>query len=301
METYKRKLRFLLVLTGLLLLVYIVTFVVSNNSVDKYTWLDSRYAALADRIEIWGAAGVLNLARKNNIWAITLYGAELPVKQIRVEELFAALSRGGNFPVRSASAGLPERYGLGEDSFRIIVRGGAGLPLLDLHIGYIDMTGGEIYLRKAGKNEVRSGADSFSVFTDSNIDYWLDLRLFPDLTPVMIQKIHFSSVISSVNNENIVIQTFSRSRNGWVNENNGSVFLEGESFLRSILDSQAEGFIDAEYFPVEKSIIFELGDGSIKTMFLGYPGIDNARPVKISGSPLTYSLAQWTVKRLFPD
>ena len=302
METKKeyRKIIFLLIIIFALSAIYAGTFIFDTHNISRnsaYVWLDRKFLAYIDRIEIYGPAGVINLQKKNNVWVMPGIGpdnqpTDYPVKQIRVEDLLAELSKPGNYPVRSSSAALQDVYGLGENSSRITVRGGAGPPLLDLLVGNIDLTG-QIFLRKAGQAEIRSGNDRFTMYTDNERSFWYDLRIFPDLNQDMIQRIHFSD------NEKII--TLTRNRNYWINESNQALFTNAESLVRYIIEAQAEDFIFTNNWEICKSIILELGDGSTRILNIGPPDYYGSCPAAITGSKIVFSLAEWTIKRIFPD
>jgi hypothetical protein len=268
-------------------------------------WLESRFIRLADRIEIHGLYGNTVLVRKNNVWAIPEGVIDYPVKQVRVEELLRDLSRRKNYPIRSSTT-EPERLGLGEGASRIIVRGGAGLPLLDLRIGFTDASGRELYLQKAGQREIRSGEDIFTIYTDRDPRFWYDLRLFPDLTPAMVQRVHIFPFISFSEGEDPFAPfTLSRRNNSWINESTGASVPRAEAWLRQLLDAQAEGFAQLTQgansldWEAAGTMVFELGDGSSRVFRISPPDAEGNRIAAISGSPFAYSLSDWTVRRLW--
>jgi hypothetical protein len=78
--------------------------------------------------------------------------------------------------VRASSISSYQRLGVTEQlASRIIIYGGASnIPLLDLLIGSGNSAGSEIYLRKNGNTQVRSGEDKFTYFSDAKQDAWLD-------------------------------------------------------------------------------------------------------------------------------
>ncbi|MDR1863758.1 MAG: DUF4340 domain-containing protein, partial [Treponema sp.] len=180
---HNRKAAVLGVLVLVLSLIYGATwFLDPQRSYERnaaFAWIDKDLLFQADRIQIAGLQGSTELRRKRGLWVIEEDGGDYPVKQARVEDFLGILSRRAPYPVRASSAGAAERLGLGEgSSSRIVIRGGAGLPLLDLLIGGGDATGREIYLRQAGRDEVRSGEDRFTQYLDSPRTSWYDLGLF---------------------------------------------------------------------------------------------------------------------------
>ncbi|MDR0312512.1 MAG: DUF4340 domain-containing protein, partial [Treponema sp.] len=251
--------------------------------------------------EIYGINANIILERKNNIWVMGAASSYYPVKQYRVEELLDSLTRKRNYPVRSSSVD-PAVLGLGDGALRITIRGGAGLPLLDLLIGSIDVSGKEVYLRKAGNKEIRSGPDVFTIYTNSTPQFWYDLRLFPELTPDMVQRVHLSMLStpnSPLPSENQL--TIVRRNNGWIIENLDMPFPNGESWVRSIIEAQAENFTSSQSTETYASITLELGTGAIRILNIGSPIADNSRIATVSGSAYSYSLSEWTVNRLCRD
>jgi hypothetical protein len=303
----KKRVAPLLVLIFILGLANMLVFLLSPERKSQrssvYTWLDERYLSYADRIEIYGLYENIVLTRKNNIWVMGAPSdtsppgnspSDYPVKQYRVEELLDSLTRKRNYPVRS-SAVDPEILGLGTGASRITVRGGAGLPLLDLLIGSIDVSGKEVYLRKAGNKEIRSGPDLFTIYTNSTPQVWYDLRLFPELTPDMVQRVH----LSLLPGEDQI--TIARRNNGWIIENTNMPLPNGESWVRSIIEAQAENFTNIQSTETYANITLELGTGAVKVLNIGSPLADNSRIAIVSGSAHSYSLSEWTVNRLWRD
>ncbi len=146
--TYKKKAVVLSVIVAVLALIYILTFVFDpeNRSSAAFAWLDPSLLVMADGIEISGTENRIVLRRRNNVWFVADGTGEFPAKQDRVADLFALLTRKGNYPVRASSSEGIERLGLKEESAsRITVRGGVGLPLLDLLIGSANALGTEVY------------------------------------------------------------------------------------------------------------------------------------------------------------
>ena len=275
----------------------------SQGANSRLIWLDLRFLSYADRIDITGSAGtgsegsrqVITLLKKNNIWVIPETDGnnrqtDYPARQIRVEELLSLLSRPGNYPVRSTSSVL-WIYGLDENASRITVRGGAGPPLLDLFIGYTDLTGG-IFLRKAGQSEIRSGSDIFTLYTENDRNFWYDLSIFPGLSADMIQGFSIES-----ENEKFAL---TRDRNGWIDKYSGTPFPRADSYLRNILDAQGENFTALSDWETSCRLVLETGNGELRALDIGPPGSRGERPARISGSNLVYSIGEWTFKRILP-
>jgi hypothetical protein len=306
-KSYKRKLIGLSALAAVLVLTLVGTVVFDPERTAlrnaAFAWIEPRLLDLADRIEISGSQGSTLLSRKNNVWVISNSGTDYPVKQARVEDLLKVLSGRGLYQVRSNSASVHERLGLVEGrASRIIIRGGPGLPLLDLLIGFAGAPGREVYLRKAGQNEVRSGEDSFTAYTESPESSWYDLRLFPDLETGMIQRVRVSPL-----RQDEAPYVLSRNGRGWsFSDTLGPPEASRvESWLRSLMDAEAEDFsaslLQADAVFSAGSILLELGNGGTVTLRLGQNDAGNRRDASVSVSPFVYSLSEWTVNRLFRD
>jgi hypothetical protein len=271
-----------------------------------FAWIDKDLLFQADGIQISGLQGSTDLKRKKGLWVIEEGGRDYPVKQLRVEDFLGILSRRGVYPLRASSAGAAERLGLGEGSAsRIIIRGGAGLPLLDLLVGRGDATGREVYLRQAGRNEIRSGEDRFTQYLDSPRISWYDLRLFPDSSRPgvgAVQRVRVSAF------DGKGAYTISRNNAGWDFEGDEEIAVDtqkAESWIRSILDAEGEDFNPSALSEAELAdgrITLELGDGSLRTILVGPPDEEGRRGALVTPLPpdaLAYRLAAWTVTRLF--
>jgi len=300
--SYKTKLIALSTLVAALAVVYTLTFVFDpQRRHDRaFAWLEPRLHALADRIEISGPAGDTVLIRRNDIWFLNTAWGEYPVRQQRVQDLFAVLSRRDMYTLRSTSLEARESLGLSVGSAsRIIVRGGIGLPLLDLLIGIGGALGMEVYLARADEREIYSGDDRFTVFTDSGPMFWLDLRLFGDQprAAAMVQQAEVNSAQGSY--------ILRRSGGGWELQGDESADLVGsrvEAWLRAVLEAEGEDFSAQAPPAIEGSITLWFGDGTVRIIQIGPPeDEENHRRAAVSGLPLVYVLSGWTVDRLFRE
>jgi hypothetical protein len=308
---YRRKLLILSSLAASLLLVYILSFVFDPqrrlSRSAAYTWLEGRLLDQADRIVIQSPGLTVNLLRRNNVWLVSHEGGEYPARQLLVGDLLALLSRRAAYPVQARSASSHQRLGLEEGISRITVRGGAGLPLLELLVGKGGNTNREVYLRKANSNEVRSGEDVFTAYTGRALASWYDLRLFPEGTePGELQRLTVYPP-SGEGEERPGPYAFTRSGQGWsltgldVPQPDNSRI---ESYLRGVLAAEGEDFIPAQAppsFPEEGRLVLEMGNGAVLTLSVGPREAETKRPAKVSGSPYVYALAGWMVDRLFRD
>ncbi|MDR2618604.1 MAG: DUF4340 domain-containing protein [Treponema sp.] len=306
-KNYTRKTACLSAIVAVLALILIGTVVFDPERTAlrnaAFAWIEPRLLDLADRIEISGSQGSTVLSRKNNVWVISNGGTDYPVKQARVEDFLKVLSGQELYQVRSNSASAHERLGVVEGrASRIVIRGGAGLPLLDLLIGFAGAAGREVYLRKAGQNEVRSGEDRFTVYTESPGSSWYDLRLFPDLETDMIQRVRVAPF-----RQDEAPYALSRNGRSWSfsDAQEPPEASKVESWLRSLADAEAEDFSTS--IPQSGavlsagSIFLELGNGDTVTLRLGQDDGGNRRDASVSVSPFVYSLSEWTVNRLFRE
>ncbi|MDR3123178.1 MAG: hypothetical protein LBU16_05310, partial [Treponema sp.] len=75
-------------------------------------------------------------------------------------------------------------------------------------------------------------------------------------------------------------------------------------YLRGILDAEGENFIPGRSAATagfsDGRILLELGNGSSLTIDVGILP-ENQKAATASGSPYVYSLADWTVTRLFRE
>lgn len=309
--TFRKKAVVLSALAAALALVYILTLVFDPQRESRlaFAWLDPSLLGMADGIEIYGTGGRIVLNRINNIWVFSDPGPDgsqrdLPVKQARVEDFLSVLSRKNIYPPRAASVEARDKLGLGEGSAsRILVRGGKGLPLLDLLVGAADALGREVYLKRADKNEIYSGEDHFTLYTESKPGSWYDLRLFPP-----------AATVEAVQQADVTLPgdeaagpsafTLRRSAKGWIIPGNESVDLDTsrvDSWLRSVLEAEGEDFASQPPAVVEGSITLRMGDGTAKTLQVGPPDEEKRRSAVISGSSLVYLIPELTLSRLFRE
>ena len=298
---YEKKLILLLTVIFCLLCLYIGTFFIGTEKSlrnSNISWLDMNFIHLADRIEIYGFYGRTILLRKNNIWVLREGSIDYPVRQNKVEELFRDLSRRKNYPLRSSTSD-PGIFGLGEEASRIIIRAGTGIPLLDLLVGYNDVSGRDVFLRRAGQTAIRSGEDIFTIYTESDPSFWYDLRIFPDLSASMVQRVHIFPLFAEQSPF-----TLSRRNNGWINESSGALVPRAESWLRILINTQGENFINTENWESEGSMVLELGDGNVRLFRVSSPDLESSRMAVVSGAPvggsdLVFVLSEWTIRRLW--
>ncbi|MDR2393099.1 MAG: DUF4340 domain-containing protein [Treponema sp.] len=325
---YKKKVLFLSSVVGVLALLYAGTWIFEPERVHSrnaaFQWLDPKRLDEVDRIELSGSSrDPLTLIRKEAAWFVSRDDGEYPAKQGRIEDFLRILSTKGAYPVRGTETASHERLGLTEAAAsRILIRGGAAAdPLLDLLVGSQDPTGREVYLRKQGQPEIRSGNDILSGYISSSKTAWYNLRLFPEaensgLGVDSVQRITVYPLASSLEQATEAEEpsapegpfSLSRSQEGWIIEGASVPELDTqrvESYIRSIVDAEGEDFIPAPAGIKEDGfnqgqIILELGNGLRRSIRIG-PALDsnNQRSALVSDTPFIYALAEWTMSRLF--
>jgi len=294
--TYKKKVTLLSALVAVLALIYILTFVLDpeNNSGAAFALLDPSLLVMADGIEISGPEGRVVLKRKNNTWVVSGDSGEFPAKQERVADLFALLSRKESYPVRASSSEGIERLGMTEaGASRIIVQGGAGLPLLDLLIGGADALGREVYLRTAPWNQIYSADDNFSFFINSGVNSWYDLRLFTEASVDSIQQVEVSFPGQAY--------ILRRSGRGWIIPGKETALDANrvESFLKRLLEAEAESFGVSAPETIEGRITIQFGNGSTRSLQAGPLTDQDNHYAMVSESPDFYVISERTFNNLF--
>ena len=307
---YRKKVIFLFSLVMALLLVYILSFIRDpvKGKRNFFAWLEPSFLIMVDRLEISGPQGMTILVRKNNVWFFNTGIEDLPVKQGRVEDFLTVLTRKEAYTARASSAEAKARLGLlDESATRITVRGGAGLPLLELLIGTGDALGREVYIQRAGRNEIFSGEDRFTFYTDATPASWFDLRLFPSSTSGLAE------ILSMVQQLDVVLpdsgDSYTLRRNwsdsggsGWILVNDSGELdnQRVETWIRSILSAEAEDFSFEPPGVFEGSITLRMGNGTEIKIYAG-PENDYSRSVITSESDHVYIFTEWTMGRLFRE
>lgn len=343
--TYRRKLLLLSILTGVLALIYAAALLFSPDRLSSrgalHVWLDPGRRDQVSRIELRVRDGEsLALIRDDRIWyvadpvvsAVNPDSPGYPAKTARVEEFLRFLSTRSPYPLRGSALSSHGRLGLDEASAaRIVLRGGPGLPLLDLLVGSLDATGREVYLRENNSQEVRSGEDNFSGYLTGSRTAWYNLRLLADRNgetqdPQMVQRVIVTAPaapVESVESDTAAPElsgplVFVRSADGWTLEGTPPDSLDAsrvDTYVRGILEAEGDDFLAApdagEAGFADGRISLEMGDGRNYVIRVGPPvltGDDSSaggsrpgRRAVVSGSPYTYVLAEWTVNRIFRE
>ena len=314
--TYRQKRTVLSGIVAALALIYILTFVFDPNRrgsrSDAYAWLEAGQKEKIDGITITSAGETIVLIRRGNEWFVSRGGKNYPARRLRVDDFIEALARRAPYPVLSSSASSHERLWLTEErSVRITVTAGVGLPLLQLLIGQEDIMGRNVYMRKQGQNEVRSGEDIFSTYTRSTAVAWFNLRLFPDSEGGMLDETgvqRLSVYPPAADGEAIPPRIFTRSGRTWIID--GMELADPDmamvdNYVRDIINMTGNDFEDtvnaSDPLLNDCRLVLELGNGSIRTVRIGPAVEDGRRFAAVSGSDLVYVLPSWAASRLFPE
>ena len=312
---YRKKITVLAGIIAVLAVVYILTFIFDPQRMgsrsDAYTWLDPQQKDRIGRIVIANAEQTINLVRSDGQWFVSHNGKNYPARQMRVDDFINVLTRRAPYPLRSSNASSHERLSLTEEtSMKVSVTGVAGQPMLNLLVGQGDMTGQNVYLRKQGQNEVRSGEDRFSAYTGSELTSWFNLRLFPEsesgsLDAASVQGL---TVYPPADGGETRPYSFTRRNRQWAisgmeiaDPDMGRI----DGYVRDILNTAGDNFDDtvSPSDPMFNSsqIVLELGDGSTRTIRLAPPQEDGRQLATVTGSDLVYSLSPWTSGQLFAE
>jgi len=318
--TYKKKLTVLTGIIAALAVVYILTIIFDperrGSRSAAYAWLEPGQTEKITGITITKSDETVALVKNGGKWFVSNNGKDYPARDLRVEDFIAALSKRAPYPVRSSSASNHERLSLtDEQAVRITVAAGAGLPLLNLLIGQADQTGQNVYLRKQGQNEVRSGEDIFTSYTRSSLSSWYNLRLFPEtengkLTAANVQRLTVYHPTEDGRQNGGVSgppQIFTRSGKVWTFnfELANPDMKKVDSYIQDILTTSGDDFVDyitpSDSMFNHSRIALELGDGSIRTIRLGPPEENGEQFAAVSGSDWVYTIPNWVNQRLFAD
>ena len=304
---YKKKKLYLLSLIGFLALVYIISLAIgpefTGSRSSSFVWLDARYTGRITGIAINSQGENIELLKRNNQWFVAHNEREYPARQLRVEDFIGIFTTRAFWPVRSSSAASHERLGVDEASASRVRFYGDNTTLLDVLLGGDDITGREIYIRKYGNNEVRSGYNLFSFYLSNAANGWFNLRLIPESEDGRLAVDNVQRLTVHDLNETSV---FSRRNREWiitgldvVNPDQSAI----ESYIRAVLNTEGDDFADE--FTVDVTmlthsyIVMEFGNGSTRTIWFSGPDETGRRLARVDGFDYIYSIAPWAVNRLF--
>ncbi len=301
------------------MLTYIASLIFNSDFAGKrsasYLWLEPDKADKISNIVISAPEQQVELTKRNGSWFVTRGEKEFPAKQLRVEDFIGIFTKRAPWIVRSSSAGSShERLGLETGSAVRVTMSSenqtesqqfAAPPLLDLLFGSTDATGLEVYVRRYGENEVRSGDNSVSSFLKGNINNWFNLKLISETEN---GKIGLDSVQRlSVYTQNADAQVFSRRNRQWVVSGLDAVNLDQsavDNYIRTVINTEGDDFADFSsgdpMFDYNR-IVIELGTGQIKTICLSDADETGRRYANIDGTDYVYSIAPWAAQKLLTN
>jgi hypothetical protein len=302
--TYKKRLIFLGSLIGVLIVTYIVSIIITSDIGSKsssYVWLDSKSAGKIIKIAIKDNENEYELRKINSQWFTSHNGIEFPAKQLRVEDLIKILTTRSAWTVRSTSVSMHERFGLEQSASRITIYGET--VLLDLFAGNEDVFKNEIYLRKAGQNEVRAGDNAIKSYISSPVSSWYNLRLISESENGSID-------LSSVQRLSVYTpqetQVFSRKNRKWeisgikVEKPDQSII---DNYIRQVLTVEGDNFEDSvkgdDSMFDTTSMSFELGNGRIIIIRFSPADESGGRFANVSGKEYVYFIPVYQVGKLF--
>jgi hypothetical protein len=305
---YKRRLTYILSIIGALAVIYLASFIfdpeLAGTRNASYVWLDSKFTGRIAKIVINGEEDSSNIeiVKKNGKWFVLRNGAEYPARQLRIEDFIGIFTSRKAWPVRSTSASSHERLGVDDNSAKRITFYGENSTLLDILLGSEDVTGREIYIRKNGQNEVRSGENLLASYISGSVTGWYNLKLIPESEDgkVAVDSVQRLSVYGKQST-----QVFSKKNRTWTvsgiqiaNPDQASI----DSYIREILNLEGDDFVplvteDPSHY--ENSFVLELGNGSVKTIRVTNADESGRRTAFIEGFDYGYSLAPWAAQRLF--
>jgi hypothetical protein len=302
--TYKNRLIFLGTLISVLAVAYIASVIFTSDTGSRsslYVWLDSKSAEKIIRIVIKNEEDEFELKKKNNQWFVSHNTLEFPARALRVEDFLKILTTRSAWAVRSTSASTHERFGLEQSASRVTIYGET--VLLDFLVGNEDVFKNEIYLRRAGQNEVRSGDSAVKSYISSSVTSWYNLRLISETENKSVD-------ISSVQRLSVYTpqetQVFSRKNRKW--EISG-ISVENpdqnvvDTYIRQVISAEGDNFEDSIHSndPMfdRISMSLELGNGRIITIRFSDADETGRRFANVSGKDYVYMIPAWSAGRLF--
>jgi hypothetical protein len=309
--TYKKNFYILLSLIAALALLYTASLIfdpeASGARSASYAWLDPKLVDRIDKITITDRGEIKELSKRDSQWFVAHNGKDYPARQMRVDDFTGVLSKRAPWPVRSSSADSYERLGLGEDAASRVTVYAGNTALVDLLLGIGDTTGREIYIRKAGQSEVRSGDNKIDSYVAGSVTSWYNLKLIPESEN---GKIDVGSVQRVTVYNRPDTQVFSRANNAWTvsgisvaDPDQNSI----NSYVRAIINTEGDDFVDSvsgddPLFGGGARIVLELDDGSIRTIRLSAPIDESGRRfASVTGSDYIYSLPSWVAGQFFKN
>ncbi|MDR2964851.1 MAG: DUF4340 domain-containing protein [Treponema sp.] len=304
--SYKNKLYFLLSIIGVLVLLYIGSFIFSPEGSDRrsssYVWLDERHVSKINKIDIHSGGQDIELVKKDREWFIIVDNIEYPAREHRIEDFMDILTKRSPWPVRSSNPSAHASFGLETGQADRVTFYDGNSNLLDILIGYDNVFGNEVSVRKFAQNEVRSGDTRIRTYVSSPAVSWYNLKLFPE-EDGKIWSADSVQQLTVVNDGQR--QVFGRINRAWTVTGAANPDKSGiDSYIRTVLNTEGDNFlglISEETQFTHSSIIVEFGNGKIVTVNLSEPDEGGNRLAFVSNRQFVYSIPAWSGGRLFRD
>jgi hypothetical protein len=305
--TYKDKLISLLSLISVLSLLYIASFIFNHDRnfarSSSYVWLDQKFTDGIKRITVNSLEHKFEFLRKSDQWFILYNEKEYPARQLRIEDFVSIFTSRAAWTIRSSNSSSHSRFGLNPAEAARLTIYGENTVLLDLLLSFPDSPGAQIFIRKFGENEVRSGENNITSYLTGPVNNWFNLRLFAESEN---GKIDVDSVQRLSVSDNGEIKVFSRMNRSWTvsgieisNPDQSGI----ERYIRNVLNSEGDNFIDADSLRDvdfnNSIIVMEFNNGKIATVRFSEPDENSLRYAKSSASEYIYSVPLWVSSRLF--
>jgi len=303
---YKNKVYFLLSLIGVLALLYIVSFIFNAESFDKrsssYVWIDERQASKVDRITMHSYEQDIELIKKDTNWFVIVDGIEYPAREQRIEDFMEVFTKRSSWPVRSSSASSHTGFGLEEwQADRVTFHDGSSV-LLDLLVGYDNVFGNEVSVRRNADNEVRSGDTRIRTYVSSPVTSWYNLKLFPEENGKVWSADSVQQLTVINEGQRQVISKTGRTWTVTNAENPDKANID--SYIRTVLNTEGDNFtglVSDETQFTHSSLIVEFGNGKIATVNLTEPNENGTRLAYVNDRGFVYSIPAWSGGRLFRE
>ena len=302
---YKKKLIVLLSIIAALTLIYTAGLVFDPERTaarsSSYVWMDSSLVTRVNRIVLSSEGESRELVKKNNEWFVLHNGREYPARQARIDDFLALFTQRAPNPIRYSNAASHAPLGLDAETASRVTVYGDNSTLFDILIGNEENTGKDVYIRRAGQNEVRSGEYLITVYVKGAAGSWYDLKLFPESEYGEITVDNVQRLLVYGEGEPLII---SRSNWRWAVSGVDTAVDQSviDTYIRMILITEGDDFseVSADDLQLNHSrVILELENGSVRTIRLSEADETGRRLAHVSGSPYVYSLPSWSAQRLF--
>jgi len=306
--TYKKKVIYLSSLIAVFTLLYAGSFIFnsdqSNNKKASYIWLDPKLAEQIDRITVNTEEQKLELVKRKDNWFVLHNGGEYPARKARIEDFISNFTSRSVWLVRASGASSHASFALEGETPRLTMYGENSV-YLDILFSNKEKTGREIYVRRFGNDEVRSGDNTFISFINGTAASWYNLRFFPDSedNKISLQDVQRFSLYNE--GESLI---FTRSNNSWevsgvniVNPDIKSI----EDYISTVLNSEGDDFVDSVSSNTPElnysRIVIEFGNGKISTIRISAADENNRRFAQVSGSDYIYAIPSWVSARILKN